>query len=375
MWELEVVAGGDLLVEDLVTIVELVGEGDALSSEIWWYLFFCTRLEDPLPAEEFTSLMLMAQSQFEERLAGESRAVLVDLFRRMQSTEDLTLVSSTAVLALFDPTTMYLNFIIELFERQEEAAALRIYQEMPVEVAGIVQLPIPSLPSKGEDVEELPEQLRHRSYLELLLHMRTTEALHDFFQVYVEHGAATVRLLGGFSESALTGPTTQYQPLIQLFDTYILAEREKFLRGASTDLLVTLAEHFKAYRQHSGFETFYALVERALCFPDVDRFRRNYTRSKEAEKLALLVDFKVLMRDFGSSFFKKVCEFNPSIHSPPATEMDATGNQERRYARQQRVLSLTKEHYFKMCLLTDTKLVYDFIKPFDNFFRDHDDAQ
>ncbi|KAK3240496.1 hypothetical protein CYMTET_49665 [Cymbomonas tetramitiformis] len=55
---LENVEGGDLLVEDLVTIVELVGEGDALSSEIWWYLFFCTR---PKRESENKGLAFLAQ--------------------------------------------------------------------------------------------------------------------------------------------------------------------------------------------------------------------------------------------------------------------------------------------------------------------------
>ena len=75
----------------------------------------------------------------------------------------------------------------------------------------------------------------------------------------------------------------RYGPLVALYDTYVEAEREKFLQGMSTDLLAMLAEHVRDRRQRAGYETFYTLVERVLCMPDMDRFRRDYVNAKSQE--------------------------------------------------------------------------------------------
>jgi hypothetical protein len=39
---------------------------------------------------------------------------------------------------------------------------------------------------------------------------------------------------------------------VALYDTYIEAERERFLKGISTDLLAMLAEHVRDRRQRAG---------------------------------------------------------------------------------------------------------------------------
>ena len=49
------------------------------------------------------------------------------------------------------------------------------------------------------------QALQYDSYLELLLRVTTSEMLPDFFDVFVQKGAASIRLFQGFAERALSG--------------------------------------------------------------------------------------------------------------------------------------------------------------------------